>query len=477
VLATGSTDANGDYSLTVPTGQNVFVRAVAQMLRDASQPLPRWNFEVRDLPATTPLTLPFPSVYTFDGPGFSSGAAGAQNVQVPSGVSSNGQVIGTRASAPFAILDTVYRAYNTVLSVEPSANFAPLIIDWGTTNAAGQTFFTTARVTGQTARQAMIVLTADPNADTDEFDAHVIAHEFGHYVEEFFSRADSIGGPHRGGDQLDMRLAFGEGYGYAFGAIVLGDPVARDSFVQSGMQRDSVLDVEQLSAVTNPGWYSEASNWAILWDLYDTTNEPGDTLSLGLGPLWSVLTSPQRNTDALTSVFTFVTALKQQRPADAAAIDQIVSQQATVSSTINAFGTTETNSGTPANANVLPIYTPITINGASVTLNSIGDFQVGANRSGGNKLSTRRFLRLDVPMAQTVRIRLTAPAGRDADIIILRQGAFVAQGIANGNEDFTQALQAGTHILEVYDCENAECSDAASYNYAVVPITVTVSTN
>ena len=39
-----------------------------------------------------------------------------------------------------------------------------------------------------------IVLTAEVGTDTDEFDQHVIAHEFGHYIEHNFSRADNIGG-------------------------------------------------------------------------------------------------------------------------------------------------------------------------------------------------------------------------------------------------------------------------------------------
>ena len=78
------------------------------------------------------------------------------------------------------------------------------------------------------------MLSADPTEDTDEFDQHVIAHEFGHYIENSFSRADNIGGAHGRGDKLDIRVAFGEGFGYAFSAIVLGDPVARDSFVNGG---------------------------------------------------------------------------------------------------------------------------------------------------------------------------------------------------------------------------------------------------
>ncbi len=477
LLATVSTNADGDYSAAVPANTNVIVRAVAQMVRDTSQPLPRWRFEVRDLPPQTEIPSALPPIYTFDSAAFSSGAGATHNVAIPSGYDARGNVTGTRHAAPFAILDTIYRAYNTILTVAPSADFTPLIIDWGVDNASGQTFFTVAPVQGQpTVRRPKIVLSAAANSDTDEYDAHVVAHEFGHYIEEYFSRADSIGGPHGPGDHLDMRLAFGEGYGYAFAAIVLDDPVARDSFTQGGQRRDSVLDVER-NDVTNPGWYSEASNWAILWDLFDSANEPGDNLSLGLRPLWEVLTGPQRDTDALTSIFTFAAALKANLPAQAASIDEIVGRPTAapriVAPTINPFATTETNSGNPSNPNVLPIYTPITIGGPAVTVTSIGG-DSGFGR-GGNKLSTRRFLRLDVPNAQSVRVAVTAPNGRDADVLVLRRGVVVGRGIAVGNENFPVSLQAGTHILEVYDCENAECSDAANYNYAPTPITVTVT--
>lgn len=472
VVATSNTDANGDYTLTVPAGTNMFIRAVAQMVRDTTQLLPRWRFEVRDLPPTTEVPSSLPPIFTFDGGAFDSSTPGAKNVQIPTGINASGQATGTRHSAPFAILDTIYRAYNTILSVQPTADFTPLIIDWGATNVGGQTFFTVSPVQGQTTRQPKIVLAADLASDTDEFDAHVVAHEFGHYIEEYFSRADSIGGPHGPGDQLDPRVAFGEGYGYAFAGFVLEDPLARDSFVSGGVQRSSNFNIETNNGFANPGWYNESTVWEILWDLYDTNADANDTLALGLEPIWQVLTGDQRDTDALTTIFSFASALKAQRPGVAAAIDQIVGSKSIVAPTINAFGTTETNAGNPSGGtDVLPIFANIAANSTPVTVRSVGTYG-----SGGNKLSAHRFLRLDIAQTRTVRVTLTSsPAGRDADIFVIRRGVAVANGIAFGNEDFTVTLQPGTYVLDVYDCENAECSDAASYNYAPVDITVTLT--
>jgi hypothetical protein len=141
------------------------------------------------------------------------------------GINAAGAATGTRASAPFAILDTVYQGIQTVIGVASTTNFPALIVSWG--NPANSTFFSS----GPT---QYIELTSNLATDTDEFDQHVISHEFGHYIEFNFSRADNIGGSHGLGDKLDPRVAFGEGFGYAFAAIVLNDPVARDSANDNG---------------------------------------------------------------------------------------------------------------------------------------------------------------------------------------------------------------------------------------------------
>ena len=67
------------------------------------------------------------------------------------------------------------------------------------------------------------------NVDTDEYDEHVLTHEFQHYLQNLTSRDDTMGGPHSLGEKLDMRLAFSEGYANAFSGMSLGDPVYRDS--------------------------------------------------------------------------------------------------------------------------------------------------------------------------------------------------------------------------------------------------------
>src|SRR5690606_40072898 len=49
----------------------------------------------------------------------------------------------------------------------------------------------------------VIYLLGAENVDTDEFDTHVILHEWAHYFEKALSRTDTIGGMHQYADYLD----------------------------------------------------------------------------------------------------------------------------------------------------------------------------------------------------------------------------------------------------------------------------------
>ncbi len=453
-LATATTDADGNYTVSVPGGTSIIIEAVARMLRSNAVPLPRWDVIARDDDfVSTP--------YAFQGPAFSSGAGVTHNLVIPSGRNASGTANGTRHSAPFATLDTIYHGILTVLSVAPTITFPPLVIDWAAGNPGGQTFFNPNSNT--------IVLSADLASDTDEFDQHVIAHEFGHYLEFNFSRADNIGGSHGLGDRLDARVAFGEGFGYAFAAIVLGDPQAKDSGVFAGSQDLlSSFNVES-NSVLNAGWFSEASVWSIVWDLYDGVADANDGVALGLAPLWSVLTGTQRTTTAMTSIFPFITALKLARPADAAAINTLVAAQGIVSSTMDAFATTETNtSGAPV-INVLPVYANISANGTPVVVRSSDDFGTY------NTLGNHRYLRLVLAAPQTLNITVVAGAGgSDPDVLVFRQGVLVDFSEAFGNEAFTMSnAAAGTYIFDVYECGNG-CSSTGDSS-GDFDITVTIN--
>ena len=114
----------------------------------------------------------------------------------------------------------------------------------------------------------------DENVDTDEYDRHVLAHEFQHFLEYSISRSESPGGPHSPNDRLDLRVAFSEGFANAFSAMALNDPLYSDSL---GSQQSRRFSFSMESNVTSPaGWYNEASIQSVTWDLFDAAVDGAD---------------------------------------------------------------------------------------------------------------------------------------------------------------------------------------------------------
>ena len=458
VLATTTTDATGAWSVSVTGSTNLFVRSKAEMVRAAPAPLPHWRVRVGD-PQAALLT------YAHDGPVFGSGAGTVHDVAIPSGWDVSRVPVGTRASAPFAILDSLWRAMQLVLSVAPDTDFPALDVDWSTANPGGDTFYSGGG-------QPKIVLCGEANVDTDEFDPSTIIHEFGHYIEDKFSRSDSIGGPHGFDDLLDPRVAFGEGFGYAFAAMALNDPVMRDAFGnQQGQTARFSVDA---SNAQRRGWFNESSAQELLWDFFDPAGEANDNVALGFAPLWAVLTAEQRTTAAFTTLFSFVTKLKERAPGMQPAIDARVAAEQITAAGMDIHGTNETH--VPPNtvqvSDVLPVYTPIAIGGGPVTLRTTDAFDPGAN---GNALSVSRFLRFAVPGMQNVRITAAAALpNHDVDIYVVRNGVIAAQGTTPTDEDFTAALPAGDYVIDVHDCGLAGCGNVAT---GASDITVTIAPN
>ena len=289
----------------------------------------------------------------------------------------------------------------------------------------------------------------------------MIAHEFGHYIEDRFGRSDSIGGDHGGSaTPLDLRVAFGEGWGNAFSGIALGNPLYRDSF--NGFDDDFPIDVEADDPL-NEGWFSEASVQEILWDLFDPANEPGDTVALGFTPLFAAMTSTtQTATEALTSIYTFSAALRAAAPGSQAAFNDLLDDESIFGT--DEFGAGESNAG--GDAAVLPVYKTILLN-TQISVCS----RSPAGDSSTNKLGNRVFLRFDNNAPRLVTVQVNGAAAgtgttfvTDPDVFVLNRGALVAAGLDSppgsrphstpGAETVDQfALAAGTFIIEVYDFE------------------------
>lgn len=458
VLATATTDDAGAYSVSVPANRNVFIRARAEMLKTGTAPT--WDFTVRNNTNSDAL-------YALDGSAASSGTANStRDLHAPSGFGTT-TYTGERAAAPFAILDTVFRAKQLILSATPTTAFPALSLFWSEDNRPTAGRF--CPNDGDIGTSSYIVFTGEQDdctppqtdnpdgiyilgdfavGDTDEFDESVIAHEFGHFVEDRFGRSDSIGGEHGGSSSLlDLRVAFGEGWGNAFSSMVRNDPIYRDSF--AGVTDDFQVDMES-DDPNNEGWFSEASVEEILWDLFDPAND--DPLALGFAPIYSVMTGAQVQTDALTSIYTFAAGLRAANPGVAAQIDDLLTDEKIFGS--DDFGAGETNDA--GAAGILPVYRTITLNAAPMSVCSRSPF----GNTDANKLGNRVFLRFDNDAQRLVAITATGAvdgggtvAATDPDIFVLRRGTLAAFGVGTGGTETIsqQQLEAGTHIIEVYD--------------------------
>jgi hypothetical protein len=473
VLATTTTDAAGAYSISVPRDRSAVVRVKAEMLSAAG---PSWDFRVVD-------NTNGEALYVLEGDTFNTGSArSTQNLHAASGWSGSAYS-DARSAAPFAILDVVYDAAQFVLAVEPELAFPPLVLHWSPDNVPsldgdGRRDLASGEISTSFFAPALgIYLLGAENSDSDEYDRHVIAHEWGHYFEHSFSRSDSIGGPHSLYDQLDLRVAFGEGWGNAFSAMVTGQSVYRDA---SGPQQSkgASFDIEGASFLSgpnpNPGWYSEWSVHELIFDLYDGDQDTlQDGLELGFAPIYSVLTGRQRSAAPLTSIFTFIAALKEEQVADAPVIDSLVEAQQ-IAAVADGYGSGETNAGRPDSDDVLPIYADLVINGGPVVVCSTDEFTSDITGS-INKLGSRAYLRFSaVAAAATITVTATVvPPGEagDPDFVLHQRGSIAVSEEPPGDsctattplqcsETLTLMLAGGDHVLEVYEWTNTEPADS-----------------
>lgn len=465
VLETTVSDDNGAYSFEVVSGQEVRVRVRSEVQKTGASEV---DLQVVDNTSGDAL-------YALQG---AVSEVPAQNqtrdLNALSGWGGTSYT-STRASAPFALLDTIYGALEDFTAVDPDVDFPAFDVQWSTRNRAeggnvdtgqiGTSSFTIENRGTTTAPNfvPVIRILGDANNDTDEFDVHVVVHEFGHYFENSLSRADSIGGPHSSRDRLDARVAFGEGWGNALSGMILGDPIYRDSF---GAQQSSSfsIDVENNTHVST-GWYSEGSVQSILYDLFDDEDDGADTASFGLAPIYGAFTDPAyRETEAFTTIFAFLEALDNQAGITTSEITALTAAQ-DISGTTG-FGVGETNDG--GLPDILPVYETLLTNGTPVDFCSVDNF------GSFNKHGNRRFFQIEIASTGNhlfTMTQTTAGAG-DPDFFVFRDGTLVGVGGSgvNGTETQTFNLQAGTHVMEAFAFRNVDQGAVTGdicYNFTV----------
>lgn len=359
-----------------------------------------------------------------------------------------------RNAAPFAILDSINTVMQKVLKAKSDIKFPKLTINWSVNNVASGGDRTLGQIiTSNYDGEDNLWILGDANSDTDEYDDHIIIHEWGHFFEDKFSRSDSIGGPHSSGDSLDIRVAFGEGWGNALSAIATDNPIYFDT---SGYKQGSGWSMNIESAEhENPGWFSEASIQRILYDLYDDNPDGGDNLHLGFKPIVKAMVSKERNTPAFTSIFSFIYALKSENSSKSNKIDDVVASEE-IAPISDSYGKYRTNRAMGNYAT--PIYRELEV-GKWIT-------QCNQNRYGVyNKLGNRTFLKVKIDKTgfYTFDAQPYSGSSGDPDIVIYRakypmksMGMSPLEG--SNSDSLSINLTPDNYLVEVYDASfNKSC--------------------
>ena len=445
VLATATTSATGDYALVVPNNRTVFIRALAQINSIGANAAP---FSVVD-------NTDGSAQWATDGALFGSGTAAAltQNLNAGSGWTGTAYDNTQRAAGPFAILDTAYQAAQKVIASDPAIAFVPLEFNWSPNNitasgdrALGQigiSFFTLGSGSNGAATRQIYVL-GYANNDTDEYDRHVVAHEFGHYLQSAFSRDDSVGGTHGQNDRLDLRVAFSEGWGNAWSGIALANPVYADTNGRNQVGGFS-FDVSQANS-TNPGWFKEASVQKVFWDF---SNSP----EIGFTRVWSALKNGLTRLPALAGIHSYAHALAVDNSTATTTIINILGMQGiTLPST--PYADNETKFGSPELTNVKPIYLDYPAVGstlANICVDSAADPLRHRNKAG-----QFRYVRLKLPAGpRTISVTQISGGSTDPDFVLYDRtgGIFQSNGTALNVETASTitSLPAGEYVLAITD--------------------------
>ena len=311
------------------------------------------------------------------------------------GSQSTGSYTGERSAAPYAILDSIYSAYKKINDARPGLEFRYLNVFWNKDSTDG-TYFCPSMCMNHSNQIVPygLFLKGQVGSDSDEFDRHLVIHEWGHYFENFLSRSNSMGGSHGLYDIKDMSLAFGEGFATALSGMVFEpDAVYTDTYWWTSTYiKGFSIDIEGGSYYgdNNPGWFSEISVLQMVYDICDGAidNAPvdDDSVALGIGPVIDVFTNYQVNTPAKTSIFSFVNGIKTLYPGYETEIDQITSNKGIVS-IIDDWGTGNTDSsGNSVYINLAP--------------NSVESITIAGNKL-QNDLASNKHFKFQASSSQT----------------------------------------------------------------------------
>ena len=419
----GSTEAgpDGSYSFSnVDARRDVRVRVIARLLETGTQ---SWEAYVRDNTSETFRPMTSRPIYAVEFPVFNTGITHITDQDFIATTGWNGtSYTGERNAGKLAILDAIYDATQLIAGVDFDVDLGRVDAFWSPNNSwvddpdadttaeilenikVGrlQTTYFTSDPEQDGMRNPSIFLLGDAigrfpgetvQVDTDEFDRGVVIHEWGHFFEDELSRSDSIGGRHVIPGVVEPRVAFGEGWGYAIGAIGGGDPIVCDTGHPSSTGSD--LNMETWLGYGTRGFFNEMSIAAIIYDLFDTVNDGDDTGSVGFGAIYEAMTfdparTTQRNTEAFTTIFSFATYLKDRiDPSGEALLNALLDREDIDPAPLDIWGSGQTREPT-LSRDFLPVYTDLPSGGAGIDICTNNDYDPDKD---GNKPGEWRYLR------------------------------------------------------------------------------------
>lgn len=451
ILSISISDEMGNYRFNVVRDARVRVRVKAQIVNDDNNPSAQWDFKVTDNTNNNQLYSMVGQLLPVN-----------ENTAVRDLHASSGWFDGAytqpRVAAPFAIIDSIFMGVQRLVAVDNKVQLPTLELRWSTTNNTADGDRTLGEIATSFYHKDLnaIYILGSENDDIDEYDRHVILHEWGHYIEEELSRSDNIGGDHQGDDMLDIRVAMSEGFSNAWSAMMLNDPVYRDAS-GAGQQGGFQIVVNRTKNRVR-GWYSEDSIQSILYNFYVNSKRES---SRDIADFFSIITHPDYvQSDAFVTIYLFAEQLRSIFPQYTNDFNQLLHEQ-NIALT-NRFGAGENNSG--GDARHLPIYKELPPNNDAVNVcssNQLGFY---------NKTGVSQFLLLEV--GARGRYQITAQktgamqGDSDPDLYLYRHGLMLeyAESSVADTEILTYALTEGNHVLEVVDARTMENGYMGSVN-------------
>jgi len=459
-LSWTTTDASGHYTLQAPENTHINI-VVYAILSDANQEISTWvvdntNDRFTHTARTSLQTASENRHHSFN---VDSGWNGTHYSR-------------PRTAAAFAILDVIYQAQQRVLSVDPNITFSPLVVNWSELNVPEKGDGTLGKISSSHYQPSTgeIYLLGAADIDTDEYDDHVIAHEWIHYLEHNNSRSDSVGGSHAFNDILDPTIAFGEGLANALATIVLNDSRILNSY---GVNQATVNEWDadwnsipntalHATGIRFDGYYSRSSISQVIYDIYDSGPGDDDNVALGFKPIYDALVAGHKSTGAFTSIFSFLHYLKQDQPASAGDITTLAQ-------------TENIRSGDEFEASTDHFYNDVAPNGTVLSLDLNGAALQTRETYGpittdffghGNKLLNRQFFRVNVINAGCYTLKAIPLSSSDDLAIYITgvRGGFFDDFVDGEIESQPFYLESGIHSYAI-----AGRGTVATYTTSVSP--------